>query len=125
MERKKILIIDDDMKVIEKLRIPLVLKDYEVFCASNGLEGIEKVRLVQPHLILLDLLMPKMDGLKAARLIKFDERFKDIPIFAITHLSRINSEQQAYEVGVDEFFTKPIDTERILASIEKYLKKAQ
>jgi len=124
MERKKILIIDDDMKVIEKLRIPLVLKDYEVFCASNGLEGIEKVRLVQPHLILLDLLMPKMDGLKAARLIKFDERFKDIPIFAITHLSRINSEQQAYEVGVDEFFTKPIDTERILASIEKYLKKA-
>jgi CheY-like chemotaxis protein len=124
MERKKILIIDDDMKVIEKLRIPLVLKDYEVFCASNGLEGIEKVRALQPHLILLDLLMPKMDGLKAARLIKFDERFKDIPIFAITHLSRINSEQQAYEVGIDEFFTKPVDTEMILASIEKYLKKA-
>jgi two-component system, OmpR family, alkaline phosphatase synthesis response regulator PhoP len=123
MERKKILIIDDDMKVIEKLRIPLVLKDYEVFCASNGLEGIEKVRELQPHLILLDLLMPKMDGLKAARLIKFDERFKDIPIFAITHLSRINSEQQAYEVGIDEFFTKPVDTEMILASIEKYLKK--
>jgi CheY-like chemotaxis protein len=124
MERKKILIIDDDMKVIEKLRIPLVLKDYEVFSASNGLEGIEKVRALQPHLILLDLLMPKMDGLKAARLIKFDERFKDIPIFAITHLSRINSEQQAYEVGIDEFFTKPVDTEMILASIEKYIKKA-
>jgi CheY-like chemotaxis protein len=123
MERKKILIIDDDTKVIEKLRIPLVLKDYEVFCASNGLEGIEKVRLLRPNLILLDLLMPKMDGLKAARLIKFDERFKDIPIFAITHLSRINSEQQAYEVGVDEFFTKPVDMEKILASIEKYLKK--
>jgi CheY-like chemotaxis protein len=118
------LIIDDDMKVIEKLRIPLVLKDYEVFCASNGLEGIDKVRVLRPHLILLDLLMPKMDGLKAARLIKFDERFKDIPIFAITHLSRINSEQQAYEVGIDEFFTKPVDTEKILASIEKYLKKA-
>ncbi len=123
MERKKILIIDDDARIIEKLRIPLVLKDYEVFCASNGLEGIEKVRLLCPHLILLDLLMPKMDGLKAARLIKFDERFKDIPIFAITHLSRINSEQQAYEVGIDEFFTKPVDTEKILASIEKYLKK--
>ncbi|MBN1492902.1 MAG: response regulator [Candidatus Omnitrophica bacterium] len=124
MERKKILVIDDDTKVIEKLRMQLVIHDFEVFCASNGLEGIEKVRAIKPDLILLDLLMPKMDGLKAARLIKFDERFKDIPIFAITHLSRLNSEQQAYEVGIDEFFTKPIDIEKVTATIEKYLKKA-
>ncbi|MFC1808648.1 PleD family two-component system response regulator [Candidatus Omnitrophota bacterium] len=123
MNTKKILIIDDDTKIIEKLRIPLVLKEYEVYTATNGLEGIEQVHSVKPDLILLDLLMPKMDGLKAARLIKFDERYKNVPVFAITHLSRINSEQQAYEVGVNEFFTKPVDVDKIIEKIEKYLEK--
>lgn len=124
MPRKKILIIDDDIHVIEKLRIPLVLKEYEVVSARDGLQGLEMVRSIKPDLVVLDLLIPKLEGLKVARLFKFDERYKHIPVISVTHLSKSKVESDTQSVGIDEVFSKPIDVDKVAAAIEQYIKKA-
>lgn len=121
MKKKKILIVDDDPSVVEELRILFSLKGHDVSFANDGLRGIALAREIHPDLIFLDLLMPRMDGLKFARLFKFDERYKDVPIIAITHLSRESSEANARTMGINDFFSKPLDTIKLEKIAEKYL----
>lgn len=121
MERRKILIIDDDVQIIEKLRIPLVIREYEVFSARDGLQGLEMVRNIHPDLVILDLLIPKVDGLKVARLFKYDERYSHIPIISITHLNKTKVQEEATSVGINEIFSKPLDVDKVVAAIDKLL----
>lgn len=84
MEKKKILVVDDETNIQKMLRTLLEINDYEVETASNGGEAIEKVKTIWPDLVLLDLVMPKIDGYKALETLKHDPQTKDIPVILFT-----------------------------------------
>ncbi|MDH4267824.1 MAG: response regulator, partial [Deltaproteobacteria bacterium] len=83
MSQAKILIVDDEIDLTETIRFSLELEGCNVLVASNGEEGLNVARQEKPDLILLDLMLPKLDGYKVCRLLKFDERYKHIPILML------------------------------------------
>ena len=84
MNQKKILVVDDEADLVETLRFPLEMEGYQVLVSYNGEDGLNKARAENPDLIILDLMLPKLDGYKVCRLLKFDERYKHIPILMLT-----------------------------------------
>lgn len=123
MFTKKILLVDDDKEIIEKLKLPLMVREYDILEAYDGLQALEMIRKNLPDLVVMDILMPKLDGLKVTRLFKFDERYKHIPVIAVSHAARSEDEQFLKGLGINQMFMKPVDPENVVASIERLLNR--
>jgi len=121
MSPKKILIVDDEADLVETIRFPLELEGFKVLAAYNGEEGLNQARTEKPDLILLDLMLPKLDGYKICRLLKFDDRYKHIPIFMLTAKTQEKDKILGKETGADEYFTKPFDIDELIAKIKSNL----
>jgi len=119
--KKKILIVDDDPLIQKILREPLERTGYHVRVASHGLEALQVVKDQRPDLIILDILMPMLDGFKTARLLKFDKRFKDIPIIVLTSRATEGERKMGETVGADEFLYKPFRLPQVLDVVRRYL----
>jgi len=118
----KILVVDDESHLIELVQMRLEANGYEVITANDGEEGLEKAKSEKPDLILLDVMMPKMDGYKACSLLKSDEQFRKIPIILFTGKAQDDFEEVGKKAGADAFITKPFDPPDLLAKIEELLK---
>jgi len=123
MERKKILVVDDEIDLVDMLTIRLEANDYEVFVAHDGQDGLDKARTLKPDLIILDLMLPKVDGYKVCRMLKFDEKYKQIPIILFTARAQEADVKLGMEVGADAYLTKPFEPEILLSKIAELLKK--
>lgn len=121
MSSPKILIIDDEVDLVETIRFPLELEGYQVLVAYNGEEGLHLARKEKPDLIILDLMLPKIDGYKICRFLKFDEKYKHIPIIMLTARSQEKDRLLGKETGADEYITKPFDLDNLLKKINKYI----
>ncbi len=119
--KKEILIVDDDPLVIRLLQTPLQKAGYRIKVADHGLKALDMVKKYPPDLILLDILMPMLDGFKVARLLKFDKRFKDIPIIVLTSRATEDERKKGEQVGADEFLYKPLRLQQVLRVVKKYL----
>lgn len=119
--KKRVLVVDDDPLVVKVLRKPLERAGYDVNTASHGLEALKKVKEKRPDLIILDILMPLLDGFKVARLLKFDKRFKDIPIIVLTSRATEGERKMGEQVGADEFIYKPFRLPQVLDMVQRYL----
>ena len=120
--KPKILVVDDEdqnLRLLEAMLIPL---GYEVILARDGIEALDKVRKIPPDVILLDIMMPKMDGFEVARRLKEDEGAKIIPIVMVTALREVEDRVRALEVGTDDFLTKPVDKTELRARVNSLLK---
>lgn len=118
----KILVVDDEdrnLRVMEALLIPL---GYEVILARDGEEAFKKVQEIPPDVILLDVMMPKMDGFEVARRLKEKEETKIIPIVMVTALKEVEDRVRALEVGADDFLSKPVDKTELKARVQSLLK---
>jgi len=120
---KKILVVDDEPDVVSLLTLMLKSKGYEVVSAGDGQEAIAKARSENPDLILLDIMLPRLDGYKVARMLKFDENFSHIPIIMLTAKIQEKDRELGIETGADDYVTKPFDTGILLFKIEKILEK--
>jgi DNA-binding response OmpR family regulator len=120
---RRILIVEDDPKIREELKLSFLMRGYEVFEANNGLFGLELARSKKPQLILQDLMISKIDGFRSTRLLKFDERYKDVVVIAITQLAREEAKEEAKRVGFDHFFIKPLDPETTADKVDAILKE--
>ncbi|MBU0709139.1 MAG: response regulator [Candidatus Omnitrophica bacterium] len=118
---KKILLVDDEKDLVETLAFRLEASDYEVVKAHDGQDGLDKARSVHPDLIILDLMLPKMDGYKVCRMLKFDEKFKKIPIILFTARAQESDKKMGEEVGADAYITKPFEAPVLLAKIKELL----
>jgi len=108
-DKKRILIVEDELAMIEMVKMRLEANDYEVLAASDGQSGLEMAKKEKPDLIILDLMLPKMDGYKVCRMLKFDEKYKMIPVIMFTARAQETDKKMGEEVGVDAYITKPFE----------------
>ena len=104
---KKILIVDDEKDIVETLSFMLKAKGFDCICAYDG--GLNLAKSSNPDLVILDVMMPKINGYKICRLLKFDNKYKNIPIIMITARSQDEDKIIGEETGADEYITKPFD----------------
>lgn len=118
---KKILIVDDEQDIVESLKFVLETYDYTCYTAYNGEDGLRLAKEIQPDLMILDVMMPRINGFKISRLLKFDKKYKDIPILMVTARSQEEDKLIGEETGVDEYITKPFDIDEVVKIVQKYL----
>jgi CheY-like chemotaxis protein len=121
MDRKKILLVDDSSTVLLMERMILSKNEYEVVTARDGVEGIEKARNERPDLILMDVVMPRMDGFEAVRQLRQEETTREIPVIMVTTRGELTSVESGYAAGCSEYVTKPINGLELLAKVRSCL----
>lgn len=117
----RILVIEDEESIRELVKLNLQLADFEVIEASDGLEGLNKVVQEKPDLVLLDLMLPKMDGYEL--LPKITER--QIPVIVLTAMNGLKDKMKGFHLGTDDYITKPFESMELLARIRAVLRRSQ
>ncbi len=120
-DKKTILVVDDEVPILDALKVRLEASGYGVLTATNGQEGLDKARSLKPDLIILDVLLPKIDGYEVARLLKFDTKYKEIPIIMLTAKTQESDRKIGEQVRVNEYVTKPFNTKDLMELISKYI----
>jgi two-component system alkaline phosphatase synthesis response regulator PhoP len=121
--REKIVLVDDEADIIEFLKYNLEKADYKVFTASDGEEGVALTKRVQPDLVLLDVMMPKMDGMEVCSLIREMQNIEQPIIAFLTSRAEDYSQIAGFEVGADDYITKPIRPRVLISRIEALLRR--
>lgn len=124
-DKNTILIVDDENDIIELLTYNLEKEGYKVISACDGVEGLEKAKLIQPALILLDLMMPKMDGIETCQLIREEPSLNESLIVFLTSRAEDYSQVACLEAGADDFVTKPVKPRVLLAKISALLRRQE
>lgn len=120
-DNKQLLLVEDDFYSAETLKFALEAKGHNVILATNGKDALAMVNNEQPQLIILDVMMPKMDGYHFCRLLKFDARFKHIPIIIVSSKIQDADRELGFACGGNEYIAKPYDLDMIINTVEKYL----
>ena len=118
--KKKILIVEDNLDLFRPLEL-LLKGSYEIVSATNGKQAVELAASVHPDLILMDIIMPEMDGLEAMRLIRQNPETQGVPILAVTATVSNTIEEECYNMGCDDYICKPFTFDQLLPRIEKLL----
>jgi len=121
MEKKRILLVDDEEDLRKILKFRLEATGYDVSEAADGQEGLNKARSDSPDLIILDLMLPKIDGFKICRMLKFDEKYKHIPVIMFTARAQEKDKEIGKEMGADAYITKPFEPGILLGKIKELL----
>lgn len=120
-----ILVVDDEQDLLDMISYNLAQEGYQVHTALDGVEGVEQAKQLQPDLIVLDVLMPEMDGLEACRRIREHPDLKQIPILMLTALEGENNEIAGLESGADDYLTKPISPRLLSSRIRALLRRTR
>lgn len=122
MNKKRVLCIEDHVEMIELIRLILGRRGFEVEGAAGGREGLRAIQEHPPDLVLLDLMMPDLDGWEVCRQIRARDEFKHIAVIAVTAKARtIDRLLGLHIAGMDDFITKPFGAEELIASVERVL----
>ena len=124
-QTKKILIVDDDPVNLEFFQLMLSKLGFEVQEANDGLDALEKLKKFRPDLILLDNIMPRMSGWELTKTLKQDQKFMDIPIIMFSALDDVKDKLAGFELGVDDYITKPFNFSEVLARIRTTLRNRE
>lgn len=123
MAEKTILVVDDEKDLLDLIEYNLKKEGFNVLKAENGEEGIEKAKEFHPDLVLMDIMMPKMDGMEAVEKMRKDDELKSIPIIFLTARSDEKTEVEGLNKGGDDYITKPISTTKLISRIKAVLRR--
>jgi two-component system alkaline phosphatase synthesis response regulator PhoP len=123
--RSKILIVDDEMDMLLPLKKSLEIENYVVIDAYNGKEAIEKANTELPDLILLDLMLPEIDGYEVCDQLRKESNTKNIPIIMLTAKDTVREKVRGLETGADDFVTKPFNLKELKARISSVLRRSR
>ena len=119
--RKKILLVDDSATILMMERMILSKLPFDLVTAKNGEEAVAKSAAEHPDLILMDVVMPEMNGFDAVRLLRQQEGTREIPIIMVTTRGEMENIESAYALGCNDYVTKPINSVELVAKIRNYL----
>lgn len=120
-KRKKILIVEDEESLLKLESILLTSKGYEVEGVADGLAAMEAVKKSQPDLVLLDIMLPEIDGFEVCRRIKEDPETRDIPVIMLTAKKSREDMARGEEVGADWYITKPFKSAMVIETIQRFI----
>ena len=120
-DKKRILLVEDDLRSSEVLKFALEAKGYETIQAANGKDALTMARETPPQLVILDIMLPKMDGYHFCRLLKFDSRFNRIPVIIVSSKIQETDKELGLACGGNEYITKPYDINKLIGVVDKYL----
>ena len=121
----KLLLVEDEPTVVELMTIFLGRRGYEVHNVVEGTEVMDKVRSLKPDLIILDIMIPKLNGFEVCSRLKADAALKNIPVMILSALVQKNEIEMGIRMGADMYMTKPFHNSELLANIEKLIKASQ
>lgn len=121
MSLKRTLIVDDEEGIVKVVKMYLEHHGYEVITAGDGQEGLERAKADKPDVIVLDLMLPRMDGYKVCGLLKRDARYAKIPVILFTAKAQEKDMKLGEEVGADAYITKPFEPEVLLSKIKELI----
>lgn len=119
----KILVIDDDLAINELIKVNLELAGYKVIQAFDGIKGFALVKQELPCLVVLDVMMPEIDGFTVAQRIRKNPQTAEVPILMLTALSQINDKVKGFDIGVDDYLVKPFEMDELLVRVRALLKR--
>lgn len=119
----RILLVDDEPAVRELADRVLHTAGYDVLTAADGAEGVETARHEMPDLIILDLLLPRMNGYEVCRILKQDERYEEIPVLILSGQAAEGNKAEVFECGADAYLTKPYTPDQLLEQVRRLLAK--
>ena len=119
----KILLVDDEPDILEILKYNLSSQGYQVYTAKNGVEGVEKAKKKKPHLIILDVMMPEMDGIEACEIIRNTKGLEQTIITFLTARGEDYSQVAGFDAGADDYITKPIKPKVLISKIKALLRR--
>lgn len=119
----KILLVDDEPDIIEILKYNLSSQGYQVFTAKNGVDGVAKAKKKKPHLIILDVMMPEMDGIEACEIIRNTKGLEQTIITFLTARGEDYSQVAGFEAGADDYITKPIKPKVLISKVKALLRR--
>ena len=120
---KKILIVDDDKDILEFLSYNLKKEGFSIYTASDGLEGLEKTKKIKPDLIIVDLMMPKMNGIEMCENIRNDKKLSNVIILFLTARSEDYTQIAALDSGADDFIKKPIKPKLLISKVKSIMRR--
>jgi DNA-binding response OmpR family regulator len=118
---KRVLVADDEPDIVESVKFSLGIEGIESLKAYDGEEALAKAKRERPDLIVLDVMMPKINGYKVARLLKFEDAYRHIPIIMLTARAQEKDKQTGQETGADKYITKPFEMDELVSTIKRYL----
>lgn len=123
MARKRILIVDDEVDIINTIKLFLEIEGYDIIIAFDGREALDKVRSENPELIILDVMLPSIDGFEIAQKLKSDARYKHIPILIVTAFAQRAEEELAKKSLADSYMTKPLELDVLNDKVKELLSR--
>jgi DNA-binding response OmpR family regulator len=124
MALPRILVVDDELDLAWTIQISLRDEGYEVYTAGDGIEAITQVRRYHPHLIVLDIAMPRLDGIQTCQRLRLDTTTVGVPIIFLTVRSAVDDRLQGFRVGADDYLDKPFDLRELKARIRALLRRS-
>ena len=121
MPKSRILLVDDEPDIVETVAFMLQTRNYSVSVASGGLEGMKKAKSEHPDLVLLDIMMPDVDGYDVCMRLKSDEETKHIPIIMLTAKGESHAVLKSHRLGADDYVVKPFSLPTLLSKLKKFL----
>ena len=121
MAKGKILVVDYEIYIVHILDFSLGMEGYEVLTALDGEQALEKARSEKPDLIVLDIMMPKLDGYETCKMLKAEAGTKDIPVILLSAKGRNVDQKIGFEVGADDYITKPFSPRKLVERINAIL----
>jgi DNA-binding response OmpR family regulator len=122
MKRKKLLLVDDEKFFVDPIKLFLEKKDFEVVVAYDGMAGLIKARTENPDIVILDLMLSGFSGYQICSLLKFDIKYKDIPIIIVSARDTEKDRELGESCGAELYLTKPIELELLLKNINQLIK---
>ena len=119
----KVLVVDDEQDILELIRHSLAKEGFEVHVAANGAQALEQARKVKPEIIIMDVMMPVMDGMEACRQLKDNPETKNIPVIFLTARSEEFAELAGFEAGADDYIAKPVRNRVLLSRVKAILRR--
>jgi len=117
----KILIVDDELDILKMVVFRLRKSGYEVITATDGQEALEMIEKDNPDLIILDLVLPKIDGYEVCKRLKASDEFRNMPVIFLTASTCADLSEKAKELGADDYLTKPFEPDILIERVGKYV----